>query len=319
MKSQLPRRLELDRMIRAGQYPNALTFAKKWEASQKSIQRDIEYLRLAGAPLEYDPTRKGYYYTDQHWFLPALSMSEGDLFGLLIAATALEQYCGTPIAKQLEQTFTRLAALLPAKLTVRPELIFSRFTFTGPPAKPVDESVWLAILRGLLRQRSVRITYRTIESPRDKDRLIDPYHIANIYGEWYVIAHDHRLNGISRFAIANIQDTKVTDMYFRLPEDFDAQKFLSSAFGQLAGYGPSAVVKLRLDKEIVPQLLPNDWQPSEYAKQRPDGSVELTTQTCSLFEIARSVLAWGPHVTVISPITLKRIVEDEIKLMGKNR
>jgi Ankyrin repeats (3 copies) len=69
-KPQLHRLLALDRLIRSGKYPNALTFARKWEVSQKTVQRDIEFLRdMLGGPLEYDRVRKGYYYSDPQWDL----------------------------------------------------------------------------------------------------------------------------------------------------------------------------------------------------------------------------------------------------------
>jgi Ankyrin repeats (3 copies) len=67
-KPQLHRLLALDRLIRDGKYPNALTFAREWEVSQKTIQRDIEFLRdMLGAPIKYDRAQNGYYYTDQQW------------------------------------------------------------------------------------------------------------------------------------------------------------------------------------------------------------------------------------------------------------
>ena len=69
-KTQLHRLFALDSLIRDGKYPNALTFAMDWEVSQKTVQRDIEFWRdRAGAPLEYDRVRKGYYYT-QPWDVP---------------------------------------------------------------------------------------------------------------------------------------------------------------------------------------------------------------------------------------------------------
>jgi len=97
-KSQFARLLELDARIRAGKHPNCLTFAADWEVSQKTVQRDIDFLRdQLGAPIEYDRHRKGYHYADKNWFLPSLSLSEGDLFDLLVASRALEQHSAPPI------------------------------------------------------------------------------------------------------------------------------------------------------------------------------------------------------------------------------
>ena len=52
-KSQFSRLLELDKRIRQGQYPNCLNFSADWEVSQKTIQRDIDFLRDSlNAPID---------------------------------------------------------------------------------------------------------------------------------------------------------------------------------------------------------------------------------------------------------------------------
>ena len=318
-KPQTTRLIELDRQIRAGKYPNCKGFAEQYEGvSQKTVQRDIEYLRDSlGAPVAYDFNRRGYHYTDQNWFLPALSLSEGELFAVTVAARAVEQYRGTPVAKDLERVFHKIAAALPERIALKPELVHFRFSFTTPPAKPVDPKIWSAVVRGLLHQRSVQITYSAIESKRDKPQLIDPYHLANVHGEWYVISYDHRVNAISRFAILDIKQAVFTGKYFQLPPDFDPVAFLATAFGRYALYGTVEEVKLHLDKEIVPSLLPSDWQPSKQVKNLPDGSVEITMRTANLFEVSRLVLGWGHHVKVIEPYELIKIVKDEIHAMAE--
>ena len=141
-KSQYARLMELDRKIRDGGYPNCLTFAESWGVSQKTVQRDIDFLRdQCGAPIAYERERKGFYYEDKSWWLPSVTLSEGELMGVLLAARVAEQYRGSPVAKQIERTFAKLVEMLPTKVSVNPALLYDRFTFTAPPAKPIDEKV----------------------------------------------------------------------------------------------------------------------------------------------------------------------------------
>ncbi len=51
--TQFRRLIELDKSIRAGEYPNALTFSARAdiEASQKTVQRDIVDFRISNAIL----------------------------------------------------------------------------------------------------------------------------------------------------------------------------------------------------------------------------------------------------------------------------
>jgi predicted DNA-binding transcriptional regulator YafY len=59
-KVRSSRILLIDEKIRSGQYPNSNTLAKLTEVTPRTIQRDIDYLRLFyNAPIAYDPVRQG--------------------------------------------------------------------------------------------------------------------------------------------------------------------------------------------------------------------------------------------------------------------
>ena len=95
-KTQAEPLLALDHLLRNNKYPNGSTFAAKWKVLTKTIQRDIEFLKdRMGAPIEYDALKRGFYYTGPTFMLPAL---------------------------------------LPDNITVRPEALFTHFSFIAPPA-----------------------------------------------------------------------------------------------------------------------------------------------------------------------------------------
>ena len=82
-RARYRRLIELDKRIRADEYPNAFTFAKEWEVSRKTVVRDIEFLRNSmDAPIEFDPQRNGYFYTEPSWSLPQVQLTEGELLQL---------------------------------------------------------------------------------------------------------------------------------------------------------------------------------------------------------------------------------------------
>ena len=48
--------------------------------------RDIDFLRYdLGAPIAYDPRRRGYVYTEPNWVMPSVRITEGELFALMVA------------------------------------------------------------------------------------------------------------------------------------------------------------------------------------------------------------------------------------------
>jgi proteasome accessory factor B len=317
-KVQFARLIQVDQQIRKAEYPNCFSLAEDLEVSVKTAQRDLDYMRdRLNAPIEYDPLKKGYFYTSGNWFLPALSLSEGDLLAVLLASRVLEQYHGTPVAKQLEAIFKKIVESLPEKITLQPELVFSRFSFSGPPAKPVDHDIWTVIVRGLLHQRSVQMKYRAMETDEATERQIDPYHIANLQGEWHVFAHDHSAEELRQFAIPRMQTAKLTENRFEVPADFDPDQFLSVTFGRFAiSWEKPHEVKLLFEREVTPWVIERQWSPQQSIKKRANGQVELSFRAAGLYEVSRWVLAWGHSVRVQAPKELKDMVHDEIKAMA---
>ncbi|MBE6629015.1 MAG: hypothetical protein E7629_08825 [Ruminococcaceae bacterium] len=59
-------------------YPNAQRLAERFRISHRQAQRDLDLLRKRlGAPLEYDKSRKGFYYSEP-FTLPILITSDND-------------------------------------------------------------------------------------------------------------------------------------------------------------------------------------------------------------------------------------------------
>lgn len=61
-----------------GTYPNAVRLAERFYISRRQAQRDIDHLRsVLGAPLVYDPHRRGYRY-DAPFTIPLIVTGEND-------------------------------------------------------------------------------------------------------------------------------------------------------------------------------------------------------------------------------------------------
>ncbi|MEI7902258.1 MAG: WYL domain-containing protein [bacterium] len=321
-KSQYARLIELDRKIRGGGYPNCLTFAGDWGVSQKTVQRDIDFLRdQCGAPVLYDRDRKGFCYGEKSWWLPSVTLSEGELLAVLLASRVAEQYRGSPVAKQIGRVFGKLAGLLPDKVSINPALLYARFTFTAPPSKPVNEEVWSTVVRGLLDQRTLRIRYRTFDAAETRDgkeSRIDPYHIANLQGEWYVFGVHHGHTDVRQFAMARIGKAVLTEQGFAIPGGFDPAKLLAGTFARYAGDGEAQTIRLLFDKEVEGWVTEREWHPQQKLKRRKNGDIELEFPAKGLFEVQRWVLSWGRWAKVLGPEELTDAVRNEIRSMAAN-
>jgi predicted DNA-binding transcriptional regulator YafY len=319
-KSQFSRLLELDKRIRQGLYPNCLNFSADWEVSQKTVQRDIDFLRDSlNAPIDYDREKKGFYYTTTQWFMPSISVSEGDLVAILVAEKALEQYRGTPIAAELERVFSKITDLLPDKITVRPELIFNKFSFTTPPTRAIDMETWSTVVRGLVNQKWLSMVYQSPEKGITPGRMIASLHMANLQGEWYLFGKIEGEDRVRQFSIGRIQSVKLTDRAFDTPADFDPKTLLANTFGRYVLNDHNHSVRLLFNKEVATWVLEKQWGPKQVIRNRKNGDIELSFSAAGVYEVFRWVMAWGRWVTVLAPTELKKMVDEEITAMCKVR
>ncbi len=101
-----------DQQIRQGRYPNAITLARKFEFSEKTARRAIDYMRtMLDAPLEYHPTRKGYYYADSAFSLPAFKVTQEELLAILVARNLLAGSAGGGISRAITRFGHKLFAM----------------------------------------------------------------------------------------------------------------------------------------------------------------------------------------------------------------
>ncbi len=115
----LERMLRIHQSLQSGKFPNASTLARKIEVSTKSIHRDIEFMRdRLGLPIEYDSSRTGYRYTEEVSAFPNIQITEGELFALIVAEKALQQYRGTSFEKPLLSAIKKMEQSLPETISL---------------------------------------------------------------------------------------------------------------------------------------------------------------------------------------------------------
>lgn len=74
-KSQIARIVEFDLKVRGGWFPSRSSFATECGFSERTVARDIEYIReRLQAPLAFNKQRRGYYYS-KPWNLPSILMA----------------------------------------------------------------------------------------------------------------------------------------------------------------------------------------------------------------------------------------------------
>jgi predicted DNA-binding transcriptional regulator YafY len=315
-KPQHARLLFIDEKIRSGSFPNATSLSNEYEVSSRTITRDIEYMRDSlKAPVEYDPVHKGYYYTESNFFLPAIDIRESDFFAICITEKALKQYENTPLYDKLSGVFNRLKEFLPESIRVNTTWIDTHFSFMHESFTTIDPEIWETVSRGLRQCSSLNIVHRKAGSADAVERTVDPYHIVNYRGEWYLIGYCHKRKSILRFAISRIRKAELTSKKYVISPDFNFDTFIGTSFGIMTEETEHHV-KIRFDNEQAPYIVERQWQPGQNITHNQDGTVVLSFNSNSLYEVKRWVLSWGPSAKVLEPKELIDQVKKDAAALG---
>jgi len=310
--------LRIHQAVQSGNYPNASSLARELEVSAKSIHRDIEFMRdRLELPVEYDGARFGYHYTEEVSAFPTVQITEGELFALIVAEKALQQYRGTNFEKPLLSAIRKMEQSLPDTISLNLSDIERSISFRTRAEQRLDLEVFDALAKATARRRQIELRYRKPGRPDIEQRVIDPYHLANINGEWYLFAYDHLRKDIRTFVPARIQSLKPTGNTFERPQAFSLEERLKGSFGVQSGQGRYDVA-LRFNARVADYVREKKWHESQRLRELKNGGVELRLKLSSLGEIERWVLSWGGDATVLRPRELATAVKRAAeRILGK--
>ena len=302
-KPQHARLQYIDRMIREKRYPSCAELAEGWEVSERTIQRDLDYLRYElDAPLAYSPKHRGFHYTEEQYQLPAIHLRESDLFAVYLAEMLLNQYEGTPIHASLCSVFRKIEDSLPDKIAARPETDQSRFTVFPPHSTVILPEVLVTVFDCLRTSTRLEIEYRN-PGGQTASRQVDPYHGVRFEGDWYLVGLCHLRCAIRTFSLARMTAARKGREQFAIPPDFDFRRLSGSHFG--VHWGREDIeVRIRFTREAAVFVRERRWHPSQQIEEQADGSLVLTLIVNHLLELRRWILSWGEGATVLAPASL---------------
>lgn len=300
----LERMLRIHQAIQSGAHPNTTTLAEELEVSTKSIQRDLDFMRdRLDLPIEYDALHRGYRYTGEVGSFPTLQITEGELFALLVAEKALQQYRGTNFEKPLLSAFKKMAASLPDAVSLHLADWDQTISFRMRAEPVLNLEQFDALARAVSRREQLRIEYRKPGRRQAETRVIDPWHLANINGEWFLFAFDHLRNDLRTFVPARIRRAESTGRQFARPKRFSLEKRLRDSFGVHSGTGDHQVA-VRFNEWAADYIREKKWHDSQVLKELPDGGLELRLRLSNLVEVERWILSWGRNARVLEPAEL---------------
>jgi len=307
------RLIETHRLIQNSQYPNCEQLARRFEVSRRTAERDIERLRdQLGQPVEYDPKRRGYYYSGPADF-PLLKFQEGEAIAIFLGQRLLMQCKGTPFERFVTDAMKKIRIMLPANVDIKLDDVLDTVSFHSDPLRGEEAEIadrYQFIYGAIQHQRTISTNYFTAARNAVTHRTIDPYHLHGAHGAWYCIGYCHLRREVRTFALDRMADLRETGATFEIPADFSIDEYLADSL-ELERGEPRKVV-IEFVKGQVPYIKGKTWHKSQVIEELPDGSLRMTLQAGSMGEIKRWVMSLGSQAWVVEPQDLRDEIRSEL-------
>lgn len=305
--------------LKSGNFPNSQMLAENLEVSRRTILRDIEFLRdRMRAPIEYSAVHRGYYYTEPTYMFPFMPVSTNDIKGIQIAENALEVYLGAPFEVVLKSSLRKINNIISGGGELNSSDIEdgNTFVFKTSATSEQDIRIFNTLSTAAAEKKQLKIKYYSIYRDAVSDRIIDPYHIVNYNGEWYLIAMCHLRKKVRTFLISRIREVVKNERTFEIGNNFDLSTFNESSF-EVSSEGKLFSIKILCDEFCARYIREKKWHKSQRIVENNDETIQLFFKLNSLFEIKRWILSCGEHVKVEAPEELVAEIKNTSVIMNK--
>lgn len=306
----LLRMMKIHDLLAAERFPNCSTLAEELEVSTKTIQRDIDFMRdQMELPIDYDQVRHGFHYTEPVGQFPMVKVTHGEIVALLVAQKALVQYQGTAFEKPLRNAFEKLTASLDSEASVSWEDLSEAFSFHPASASQIEMKTFEAVSSAALNSVEIEFSYQGLHRTKAETRRVQPYHLACINNQWYLLANDLVRGGMRTFALTRVSKVHTLASTFKKPANFSPQKLLEGSFSAFEAQKVETV-RLRLDATAARLVAERRWHKSQKLEPLELGGAILTMQVGIAPDLESWILGWGGRAEVLEPDSLRQTIAE---------
>jgi proteasome accessory factor B/proteasome accessory factor C len=298
-----PLTLEEARTVLASQYRDY-----EGESGRKAFRRDRERLQAVDVPVRTSyhtgrPGVPGWYIPRLEYQFPGVELSPHERGALELATRMVDFHdvLWAPVAAAKLAGTNRRTAAGRADPDSGTDTIA---VFVAPPALP-------ALQRA--RARRARVTFRY----RGRDRVLEPYGIANARGHWYVVGHEVGDDvPVKVFRVDVVQGAVRElggDAAFDVPAGFDVGAHVPA---DLWGWGhESFEVRVAVDAEVA-DIVAADVGQGLTTGTLDDGRIELRFACTHRGVLVSWALGLGERAEVLAPLDVRADVVARLRALG---
>lgn len=180
-------------------------------------------------------------------------------------------------------------------------------TRAGPRPK-LDAAVVGSLRHAILACRKVRLHY----TRRDGEAVAHKvYPYGFLYGSrHYLVAYSRPAGAHLLYRLPNVSRVELLPEFFERDAAFSLDSFARRSFGVFQEEAIDVV--WRFAPEVAADARQFCFHPDQSVEDEPDGSLLVKFRAGGRLEMAWHLFTWGPHVEIVEPVALRRLLVEEL-------
>ena len=182
---------------------------------------------------------------------------------------------------------------------------------------PSGQHYLTTIVDAMRESVALSTTYQSFGKSEPSTFEVEPYCVKLFEQRWYMLGMSDKLR---IYALDRIQALEPTERKFKLPKNFDAEKFFEDYYG---------IIISDEDFDVEPVALKVDWWQSKYLRTLPLHHTQVEVECndeysifeyrlCPSFDFQQKLLSMGDSVGVLAPVLLKDILREKAETTANN-
>jgi predicted DNA-binding transcriptional regulator YafY len=315
--SRVSRAIQILTALQSGQRYTVDGLAKMLGLSKRTVFRDLEVLRRAGVPCDYEKKTRGYT-IDPKFFLPAPNLTTQEALALLLLVYKARNHIHLPFMSSVLRAALKIESNLPGEIKRFCNTALQNISIKGDPQARTNllDKIFAQLLEAILKKQVVNIRYYLPSEQKSTVTNLSPYHLMYNDGTWYVLGKPDLHKGVGTFKLSQIEELNTLDECFIEDEKFDVSEYLGRAWSMMPE-GTLYHVKLKFLPEVARSIGEVQWHSTQTVTFEDDGSAIVEFRVDGLNEITWWILSYGDQVQVLAPKILRqriiRIAQDMVK------
>lgn len=284
--------------------------------SQSTIDKDIWAMKNESglayyAPIAFDRQEGGYYYEDPDFSIAQLSLGEEDLEAIRFAAATLEQFREVPIFQQYENAIEKIINRI--NISPRPDdrQLAKFIQFEKSTVSKGNEHLG-PLLDAIRSKKAISISYRKFTDDKLKQYELHPYLLREYHNRWYLVALEVASAGIRTFGLERIEQLENDGRRFSVKKTFDPDVFFSHSIGITERQDKPHEVVLSFEPLAGKFLKTQPIHASQKVVAESKNEIRISLKVLLTPELASFILSYGKQVTVLKPLSLKKMIKQQL-------